>query len=157
MKTVLAHYSRAKAARSVVGISCVLLGVLLVWLFTYEGHLIPHLMQRPGTLFAMVLSSSVAFGYFFVVELLILRQMLFGRSEALWIQDGFVIYLHKLYLSAACKDVQSIDAGPFGLGGHNVISLGLRGGRQMRVPTDAFTERQEDVMARLKQEIASQQ
>jgi len=153
---VIAYFSRAKALTYTLGIivACsVLYGITLyhpanVTLTEYLNS--KGLFRFYSALIFWILAVVVIFR-----QLVILNQIVFHGSEAIWTSERRLYYTNFgrdiLYHSIRCGDVDSIyrntSDGPMFRG----IVLRLRSGAEIKIPCALFRESEETILANLQQ------
>lgn len=84
--------------------------------------------------------------------LAVFRQLAFDGGIALWIEDGFLIYVRKWMISAPCDQIAEVYKGIWifnTITDVEAIVVRLKNGKVVKYTTGSYAESREEVIARL--------
>ena len=93
----------------------------------------------------MAISLLVGVKYAFSIT----SQLIFDNCRAIWLEEKTFIYLRRSFFSIPRDDIESLSAGVTARANSPAITLNLRNGTVMQIPTRTLSETREIVMARL--------
>jgi len=82
-------------------------------------------------------------------------QVVAHNCEAIWIQEGKLVYLNKWFMMVRLADVEGVSLGTFGSFGQRAIIVALHDGPRKIIPTGALSSPAEAVLLRLTDVITS--
>lgn len=156
---VIAHFSRAKTLTYTLCTLLACTAMCAITLYHPVGTgLVQYLNSKGLFRFYSAVFSWIFCSILIVRQLVILFQLVFRRSEAVWITDGKLFYINivrdVLYHSIRCADIvgvyRSSHGGPFSRG----IVLRLRSGSEVQIPSALFGDSNENLLTRLQEECA---
>jgi hypothetical protein len=83
----------------------------------------------------------------------LLKQLLFVRANAVWIENGRIIYLNKWFMAVRRSDIKSIALGSWGMWKRPGIILTLHNGQTKVIPTGVLSEPSDIVLSRLRAQL----
>lgn len=93
--------------------------------------------------FAIMVLAAI---YLLLVSLAVLRQVFFRSNEAIWIENGNLIYLHPFILSIATASIKNVSVKA------KQVSLELKSGKKSLLPARSLRESADEI-ARTLQEL----
>lgn len=154
MRNVIAHYSTWKALASIMVGLAVGVGVIYFTICFDGGHVLRFAeapQRRPflpilfvGWICAVItLSASIT----------LLKRLLSGDSDALWIEDGQLIFFHRWVFNVRCADIEEVSGDDSDGVRRRGIVLRNRNGSEKVIPTIALKETKDIVLSRLKAKL----
>ena len=151
VKTVIAQLPTGKAIAYFTICFTIIVGILVA--FPYVAFETDFLRtRRAGWSFLLAIGwlGSVAL---LVPLAVLLRQLVFGRSCAVWSDGENIIYWDKRLLNVRKDQVESVSLGTSGRFNSPTIVLHTRDGNDQRIPTTLLSENPDVVVSRLREEI----
>jgi len=148
-KIVLAHYRKAKLLRSASFIALILAGGIWLIFISHNGHFLSLVRAKSNISFLMILFGMTGLLYYLWTEILLVKQALFDRFEAVWIDGDRIVYLGKRYSSAKLEDVAAVSTDNYGSFNFPMIVLRLRNGEERYIPTGALIEDRSSIVAEI--------
>jgi hypothetical protein len=152
-RIVIAHFRTGKAwQQNIVILSVILLPACLTFFFgadIFGGF--KHGGAHGFLLFPLLL---MWFLVPFIIPhwLAVFRQLAFDGGTALWIEDGFLIYVRKWMICAPCAEITEVYKGIWifnTITDVEAIVVRLKNGRVVKYTTGSYAESREEVIARL--------
>jgi hypothetical protein len=84
----------------------------------------------------------------FVIE--IIRQVLFRKRRAAWVEKGHLIYIHRILFSVPCADIVGFSPERYGRYNQQGIATLRKGGQKKILPVGMLSESPEVILERLK-------
>lgn len=81
------------------------------------------------------------------------RQLFFDKRNAIWIEDGNLIYLDKRWMCIRCDAIKGISKGTYGRFSQTIVQLMLRDGKMRSLPTGAIAETPDEIIGALEEAV----
>jgi hypothetical protein len=133
----------------------------------YSGKVVAlALLILAGDLYLSTLSSPLKFA--FAMEIvaagggllllagaaIIVWRVRFDKGDALWLENGKIVYIHRWFQSANQNDVEHISVATKGISGEPIIRLKTRRGYVIEVHPEILSESQDIIVVRLREQLA---
>lgn len=151
---VIARYS---ALKSSIVIAAGMGLILLLYAPWFWGEGIEYLRRHSQWAILLVIAWIAGIPMFFML-LAALRQLIFKKCTAVWVEGNDIIYLDRRFLRVQKRNVERLESTlftGFGVKGH-MISIYLRNGGVRSIPTTILSESTEVVLAKLKEALGKQ-
>jgi hypothetical protein len=147
MKTIIAHYSRDKIWWQILIILPVICVPAFITLIVLQKSSLSDLLHSTDAIYVIpVLAMIWGFAVrLTLVVFLVLKQVLFNRREAIWVEGGILVYLSRFVFAVPLKAIRDISFNSSGR-----VMLDMMDGRAKQVPTRSLQENSVDVGQRLK-------
>jgi hypothetical protein len=83
----------------------------------------------------------------------LLNQLLFDRSRAIWLEKDRLYYLNSFYWRIDTNLIEDVFVGPYGNMSYTYIIFKKRDGRMKVIPTPLLLEPPTEIVAKIKSEI----
>jgi hypothetical protein len=147
MKTIIAHYNSDKIWRHILIILAVICVPVFITLIVLQKSSFSDLLHSADAIYVIpVLAMIWGFsGWLALVVFVVLKQILFKRGEAIWVEDGVLVYLSRFAFDVPLKAIRGISFNSSGR-----VMLDMMDGRAKQVPTRSLQESSVEVGQRLK-------
>jgi hypothetical protein len=153
VRLIVARFLAPKLFRVIIFLGALIAGSLFLVLFAFHGQFIPRVRAQGGVWYPMMIFGLAGLAYAMWTELLFLRQALFDRRNALWIENGNLVYISKIYVSRKCEDIVDVSTGTIGRYKFPSIVLTSRDGSRKSIPSGALSEPREGIIHELRMRI----
>jgi hypothetical protein len=147
----IAHYRKLKIwLQLLFSMVILLMAPLLTYLAMHHHFADPMMGSRRWPIVIALLAAIwllAGFGCFLIQAAF--RQILFENYLAVWISDGYLIFLRRSIFCVLCADISKISRGRAGHPKLDAIILHLRNGTQTSFPTGSLFERPDAIVSRL--------
>ncbi len=148
---VIAWFSKPKAVSYLIA-GLFIVGLLfIVTLYHPSGTSLVAYTRSRGEFWLLVYPLGWLAGIAaFLMLIALLKQLAFMRANAVWIENGRIVYLNKWFMAVRRSDIKSIAVGSWGTWRRPGIILTLRNGQKKVIPTGILSEPSDVVLSRLK-------
>ena len=154
MRNVIAHYAAWKALGSILVGLVVGIGAIYFTIYFDGGHVLEFAEAPPRRPFLPILFVGWACAAITLfASAALLKRILSGNLDALWIEDGQLIFFHRWVFNVRCSDIEEISRGDSEGVRRKGIILRIRDGSEKVIPTAALKEAKDIVLSRLKAEV----
>jgi hypothetical protein len=96
-----------------------------------------------------------ACGSLSLVYLVVLSwRFVFESGAALWVEDDVMVYLHRWFQSAHRNDIECVSSGTVRYSDYPAVIVRMKGGGTIEIPCIGLSQQSEEIVARLKRELA---
>ncbi|HWU55451.1 MAG TPA: hypothetical protein VN175_08105 [Rhizomicrobium sp.] len=151
---VIARFSKLKALTYVGFNFIVTLAIVVIFLDAPKGlSILEYWLSDEWFHRPLALLAPIAFPMVCLLQISILRQLLFSGSRAVWISAGRLWFLNfygkPFFSSLPVSDVDHLSLKPTQVFRSDAIIVHMKDGRQIYVPTGLLCETKEIVLSRL--------
>lgn len=153
---VIAHFSKWKAPAYVLGSIAGCAIIFFIFLNHPDKISLRDYMAMKGD-YAFSIVGFLAGVYVVLLQVTILKQIIFGKRTAIWIESNQVFFLdtygHVLFSKLSLDEIQTISRGKLGSLRKNGLIADMGDGSKRAIPTWLLAEPLEAVEARLKEAV----
>ena len=151
---VVAKFSKWKVPIYIIGSVAVCAVALLIFLNHPDNVSLRDYMAMKGD-YAFSIVALFAGIFVLLLQVTILKQVIFGNGSAIWIESNQVFFLdtygHIFFSKLPLNEIQEISRGKLGSFRRNGLIANMRDGSKRAIPTWLLAEPLEEVETRLKE------